>query len=90
MKITINQQVFETIRGKTILDVLKENSFSIPHECDGKCTCGTCVVEITRGSRFLCPIREAEQFHLESKDYPRNHRLACQAIITGEVEVVIP
>ena len=87
MKITVNQQPFTTIRGKTILDVLKENNIAVPHECDGKCTCGTCLVEVIRGANALSPVKDAERFHLIAHGEGTTKRLACQAVIQGEVEV---
>ena len=90
MKITVNGQEFETIRGKTFLDVLNERGVAIAHECDGKCTCGTCVVQIIRGAPNLSPMKEQERFHLEAKGAEPGHRLACQSVILGEVEVSTP
>lgn len=90
MKIIVNKNEIETFRGKSILDVLKEHSIAVSHECDGKCTCGTCIVEILQGFERLSPIKAPERFHLESKQCSTHQRLACQAILLGEVEVRTP
>ncbi len=74
-------------RGRTILDVLKETSISIPHECDGKCTCGTCYVTVEQGMENLSPKHELEDLHLEKQSDHGNKRLACQARILGEIVI---
>ncbi|MCB0308244.1 MAG: (2Fe-2S)-binding protein [Bdellovibrionales bacterium] len=85
MTIVIDGKSYDTIRGKTILDVCLENNLKLAHECEGKCTCGTCIVDILKGHENLSMTTSCEKMHLVALD--ANCRLACQTRIRGEVEV---
>jgi ferredoxin len=50
--------------------------------CGGIGQCGTCIVE---GSENLSPRTDFENRKLKKK--PENYRLACQALVNGQVSV---
>ena len=53
--------------------------------CGGYGQCGTCVVEIMEGIENLSPRTEFETRKLKKK--PDSYRLACQAIVNGQISV---
>jgi ferredoxin len=54
--------------------------------CGGYGQCGTCVVEITEGMENLSPRTEVEDRKLRKRS--ANCRLACQALVQGDISVV--
>ncbi len=53
--------------------------------CGGYGQCGLCRVEIVEGMENLSPRTDFEEKKLAKR--PANHRLACQAMVNGEVSV---
>ena len=53
--------------------------------CGGYGQCGTCIVEIVEGSENRSPRTDFENRKLKKK--PENYRLACQAMVNGQVSV---
>jgi ferredoxin len=53
--------------------------------CGGYGQCGTCIVEIVEGMENLSPRTAFEERKLKKK--PASYRLACQALVNGEVSV---
>jgi ferredoxin len=53
--------------------------------CNGYGQCGTCVVEILEGMENITPRTNSEISKLKRK--PQNYRLACQAIVNGDISV---
>ncbi len=74
-----------------LLDIAVSGGVEIPHACGGAGVCGTCHVIVTQGMENLS---EADDDELDSVDLaPGNtpdSRLACQAVVTGDVTVTIP
>lgn len=54
--------------------------------CGGYGQCGTCIVEVSKGIENLSPRTEVENKKLKKK--PQNYRLACQALVNGQVSVI--
>lgn len=54
--------------------------------CGGNGQCGTCIVEIAKGTENLSPRTEVENKKLKKK--PENYRLACQTLVNGPISVV--
>jgi ferredoxin len=53
--------------------------------CGGIGQCATCLVEVVEGMENLTPRTAFEERKLKKK--PASYRLACQAIVNGEVSV---
>lgn len=53
--------------------------------CGGYGQCGTCIVEVVEGLENLSPPTDFEQRKLRKK--PQSYRLACQALVNGDVTV---
>ena len=82
--------VIEGMSGSTILQLAKKHHIDIPHYCGGCCRCGTCVVEILSGSEHLNRKMGNEGMVLGLEKSEKGHRLACQAIVNDNIEILIP
>jgi 2Fe-2S ferredoxin len=81
-------RVCEAEAGETLLDVALENGIALEHECGGNCACTTCRVAVESGAESLSAMEEVEADRLETADDPvPSSRLACQALIMGDVTV---
>jgi ferredoxin len=70
--------------GRALLDVLQDAAIPIATECGGSGRCGLCVVRVSQGDEWLTRPRRIEREIVGSEA-----RLACQAEIVGDGEVVI-
>lgn len=75
----------------SILDVLLGHKVHLEHACGGKCACTTCHVIVKEGEGNLCEMQDTEIDRLDTAPGLTLHsRLGCQAIVTGDVTIVIP
>lgn len=85
--------------GITLLDAARHLGVDIESICGGKGTCGKCKVRIEEGyfekdamdSRMshLTPMTEVEKKFIKPDEGP-NMRLACAAVLRGDVKVFVP
>jgi ferredoxin len=61
----------------------------IPFKCAGG-VCGTCRCRIEEGRDHLDPVTPRERRHLGDAELAEGWRMACQAIVTGDVAVSWP
>lgn len=73
--------------GKTLLDAAVAAGVEIESICGGRGTCAKCKVIATRG---LSAPNAQELKKLSDAELRSGYRLACQAIIEDDVEVVVP
>ena len=78
-------------KPESILDVAMNNGIQLEHACGGVCACTTCHVIVKSGDGNLS---EAEEDELDKLDFAPgltpHSRLACQAVVKGDVTVEIP
>jgi len=78
-------------RGGSLLDIALSHGVHIEHACGGEGICSTCHVIVEEGMNGLS---EADEDELDSVEKaPGNtpdSRLACQAVVVGDVTVTIP
>ncbi len=77
----------EAQAGETLLQVAMRAGVEIESVCGGRGTCGKCRVIATRG---LGPVTDLERRALSAAERAKGYRLACQALVEGDVEVVVP
>ena len=80
----------EVLSGSNILAIANELEIDIPHYCGGCCRCGTCCIEVIEGKENLSTAKGNEGMVLGNEKSNKGHRLACQAVIYGDIEVRIP
>lgn len=78
-------------RPGSILDVALNFGVALQHSCGGSCACTTCHVIVKEGEANLSPIEDREADRLDAAAGLTLHsRLACQAVVRGDVTVEIP
>jgi 2Fe-2S ferredoxin len=78
-------------KPESLLDVAINFGVHIEHACGGSCACTTCHVIVKDGDDNLSPADEDELDRLDTAPGLTLHsRLACQAIVKGDVTVEIP
>ncbi len=78
-------------KPESILDVAINFGIHIEHACGGSCACTTCHVIVKQGDDSLPLPEEDELDRLDQAPGLTIHsRLACQAIVKGDVTVEIP
>ena len=87
-----SEHLIEAPVGKALLDVLLDAGMGIQHACGGFCACTTCQVEVLAGAETgLKPAQEEELERMgagaSSQSFPL--RLACQAVVQGDLAVKI-
>ncbi len=73
--------------GHTILNVLRFADLQHPSVCGGRARCTTCRVRVDHGMENLTAIGELEKLALTRIKAPPTVRLACQAVVSGDVSV---
>ena len=75
----------------SVLDIASTHGVQIEHACGGVGVCATCHILVVRGMENLSPASDEE---LDRVDYAPSStpqsRLACQAVVRGDVTVRIP
>jgi len=75
----------------SLLDVALNVGLPLEHVCGGNCACTTCHVVVTSGEHNLSPLEDDEADRLDTAwDLTPRSRLACQAVVRGDVECEIP
>lgn len=77
--------ILQQQHGGTILAASLCMGLSHYHACDGQARCTTCRVRVLTGLENLTPRTEAEQNIANTKNWPLEVRLACQARVLGDV-----
>jgi uncharacterized 2Fe-2S/4Fe-4S cluster protein (DUF4445 family) len=73
--------------GQTLLQAAIAAGVEIESVCGGRGTCRKCKVIATHG---LAPLAALEHRGLSAHELELGYRLACQAVIEGDVDVVVP
>ena len=75
----------------SLLDVALHFGIVLDHACGGNCACTTCHVVVRSGEQNLSEMQEDEEDRLYTAAGLTLHsRLACQAVVRGDVAVEIP
>ena len=71
--------------GVLISDALTKVGIDVGQPCGGQGRCGRCIVQIKSGN-----IRRRSTLRLTSQDIEKGYALACQSVIEGDAEIVVP
>lgn len=75
----------------SILDVFCGHAVDLEHACGGKCACTTCHVIVKEGMANLSEMQDDEADRLDTAPgLTINSRLGCQAVVKGDITIVIP
>ena len=76
---------------ESLLDVALHHGVDLQHLCGGICACITCHVVIESGGENLSAMTKDEEDRLyRIPGYTLHSRLACRAVVEGDVTVRIP
>ncbi len=78
-------------RPGSLLDVALHFGIPLEHACGGNCACTTCHVIVRDGAANLSSMEDNEADRLDAAwDVGPDSRLACQAIVRGDVVCEVP
>ena len=78
-------------RPGSLLDIALTHGLEIDHACGGVGVCATCHVIVAKGMENLSPVTDDELDRVDSApNNALNSRLACQAVVQGDVTVTVP
>ena len=87
-------------KGVTLLEAAQELGEEIESVCGGARVCGKCKVKIEEGffekfgihssMEHLSPLSDEERRRIKDKDLQENLRLACRAVVQGDLLVFVP
>lgn len=76
---------------ESLLDIALRDGVDLRHACGGICACVTCHVVVEQGDENLSSMEADEEDRLyRVLDYTLHSRLACRAVVRGDVTVRIP
>ncbi|MGC8595666.1 MAG: 2Fe-2S iron-sulfur cluster-binding protein [Candidatus Kryptoniota bacterium] len=77
----------ELEEGQTILNVARANGIPLGSSCSGDCICGWCRVEVIEGIENLSKPGDCEREISSKIEIKENERLACAAVVFGDIVV---
>jgi uncharacterized 2Fe-2S/4Fe-4S cluster protein (DUF4445 family) len=81
----IGKQPVRVPTGTLLSEAARLAGVDIGQPCGGQGRCGRCAVQVTQGD-----VRRRSSLRLSSEDVAQGFALACQAVIEGDVFVVVP
>lgn len=81
------QRTLPFVRGKSILETLRENGIYIAALCSGRGTCGKCRIRVIEGT---LPVSAEDRLFFEEAELEAGFRLACTAFPEGGVHGTDP
>ena len=76
---------------ESFLDVAMNKGIHLEHACGGSCACTTCHLIVREGMQNLSDMEDNEADRLDTAwELTTASRLACQAVIKGDVVVEFP
>jgi len=84
------KEVYFTNNAKSVLRILHLNNIDWLHSCGGKGKCTTCKMIVRKGMEQLNPQTASEEAYMKEQLLFENERLACQAIPTGDLIILVP
>jgi uncharacterized 2Fe-2S/4Fe-4S cluster protein (DUF4445 family) len=82
--------------GTLLIDAARLAGIDIGQPCGGQGRCGRCAVIVSNGDPSTLPavagqaIRRRSTLRLSDKDVAAGYALACQSVIEGDVDVIVP
>ena len=77
----------EARSDETVLDAARRADAPVGNSCGSVGVCGRCRVLVIAGAENLSPPTMIEIRVASQRGFAADERLACQAIVTGDVEV---
>jgi ferredoxin len=79
--------IAEVRSDETVLDAARRADAPVGNSCGSVGVCGRCRVRVLAGAENLSPPTMIELRVSAQRGFEPDERLACQAVVTGDVEV---
>jgi ferredoxin, 2Fe-2S len=90
IKNLFGRKIHASNSNKPLLSWLHGEYIDWMHACGGKGRCTTCKFQIIAGADHFQEPTAAEQRYFTKGELNQNERLACQAVVTGDVVIQVP
>ena len=77
----------EALTNETVLDAARRADAPLGNSCGSVGVCGRCRVVVLAGGENLSPPTTIELRVAAQREFAAGERLACQAVVMGDVEV---
>ncbi|HEX3579669.1 MAG TPA: 2Fe-2S iron-sulfur cluster-binding protein [Thermoanaerobaculia bacterium] len=77
----------DAIPNETVLDAARRADAPIGNSCGSVGVCGRCVVRVVAGAENMSTPTMVESHVSAQRGFAADERLACQAVVMGDVEV---
>jgi ferredoxin len=77
----------EALADETVLDAARRAEAPLGSSCGSVGVCGRCCVRVLAGAENLSPPTMIERRVSAQRGFAADERLACQAVVRGDVEV---
>jgi len=77
----------EALANETVLDAARRAEAPLGNSCGSVGVCGRCVVRVVAGAENLSAPTMIELRVSAQRGFAADERLACQAIVMGDIEV---
>jgi ferredoxin len=77
----------EALADETVLDAARRAEAPLGNSCGSVGVCGRCCVRVLAGAENLSPPTMIELRVSAQRGFAADERLACQAVVMGDVEV---
>jgi len=71
--------------GTLLSEAAREAGVEISQPCGGQGRCGRCAVQVVAGT-----VRRRSTMRLSGEDVAQGYALACQTVVEGDVQIVVP
>jgi len=85
VKFDITPEPVDVLGGTMLTDAAEKAGLEISQPCGGQGRCGQCAVQVTSGK-----VRRRSTMRLSAGDVEKGYAIACQAVIEGDLKVVVP
>lgn len=83
-------ETVECANGASLLEVVALSSRRLGSSCGQSGVCGRCRVRVVRGAQALSPPDALESRVAQAQGLTPSERLACRALVGGDLEVTHP
>jgi len=85
VKFDVAEEAVEIPAGSMLTAAAEKAGIQINQPCGGQGRCGQCAVQVTSGK-----VRRRSTMRLSTEDVEQGYAIACQTVVEGDLEVVVP
>ncbi len=85
VKFDLHPEPVRVPTGTLLSEAAQQAGIEIAQPCGGQGRCGRCALQITSGE-----VRRRSTLRLSAEDLEKGYALACQSVVEGDINVVVP